>query len=71
MNDTDVFHTPRRLSHGQRWLAGWRQVAQLGMLLDGCAHIRASGFAEDALAPRKHPANGDATGAPRLARLRA
>lgn len=71
MNDTDVFHTPRRPSRGQRLIAAWRGMAQLGMLLDGCVHVRASGFAEDAPAPRKRPANDHATAAPRLARLRA
>lgn len=70
MSDTDVFHTPRKLSRGQRLIAAWRGLAQLGMLVDGRTHTWAADAAEKEKELRESM-SGRAPRAPRLARLAA
>ena len=71
MNDADVFHLPRRPSRGQRLIAAWRGLAQLGMLLDGRAHIWSGEAAGGKREPNAFPVKGPRPGAPPLARLAA
>ncbi|HET9835566.1 MAG TPA: hypothetical protein VFP88_04395 [Rhodanobacteraceae bacterium] len=69
MHKTNGFATRRGRARGQRWLAAWRQVAQLGMLLDGRAHTWSGEAAGSKPGRTASPAEGRAAGAPRLARL--
>jgi hypothetical protein len=70
MNDT-VFHPERRSSRGQRWLAAWRAVAQLGMLVDGRAHTWAGDAVRSEPGRCRSPAQDRTIRTPRLARIRA